>query len=398
MNPWPIARAGLRRRRGTALAMVLLVALGTAMGVGVGALERGLRRGAARAADPFDLVVGAPGSAAQLVLTSVYLQPDTVPLLPGAILSRLQAEPGAAWVSPIGFGDQWRGHPVVGVAPAFVDLGGRRPLAEGRAFAEESEAVAGALVPLRMGDSVVPQHGQMHGGGANHVDSPYKVVGRLPPTGTPWDRAILVPIESVWEIHGLGNGHPDGVERVGPPWEQPAGVPAVVVKPRAISDAYTLRGRYRTDGAMAVFPGEVLAGLFQVLGDVQSVLSAMAGATAALVVASVFLAFAALLAARRREFAVLRALGAPPGFVLAVAWTEMAAVLGAGVLGGVLLGWAGAAAAAGVLGGAAGVAVAVAPGWPEARLALAVLGGGLLAAAVPAVVAGRRPAGEDLKR
>jgi len=35
----------------------------------------------------------------------------------------------------------------------------------------------------------------------------YTVVGRLPRLGTPWDHAILVPIESVWETHGLGNGH-----------------------------------------------------------------------------------------------------------------------------------------------------------------------------------------------
>ena len=112
--------------------MALLVALATALGTGVGALERGMRRAAARAADAFDLVIGAPGSAAQLVLTSVYLQPDTVPLLDGAVVARVMAEPEAAWASPIAFGDAWHGHPIVGVAPAFVVLGGRRALAGGR--------------------------------------------------------------------------------------------------------------------------------------------------------------------------------------------------------------------------------------------------------------------------
>jgi putative ABC transport system permease protein len=78
------------------------------------ALERGVRRAAA-----------------------LYLQPDTVPLMDGAVLARAMAEPEAAWASPIGFGDQWRGHPVVGVTPAFVTLGGRRMPMEGRVFAAE---------------------------------------------------------------------------------------------------------------------------------------------------------------------------------------------------------------------------------------------------------------------
>ena len=103
MNPWPVARAALRRQWRPALAMVLLVALATALGTGLGMMERSVRVAAAQAADAFDLVVGAPGSAAQLVLTSVYLQPDTVPLMDGAQLSKVMADPDVLWASPIGF-------------------------------------------------------------------------------------------------------------------------------------------------------------------------------------------------------------------------------------------------------------------------------------------------------
>ena len=398
MNPWPVARAALRRFWRTALAMAALVALATAMGAGVGMLERGLRRAAADAADAFDLVVGAPGSPTQLVLTSVYLQPDTVPLLDGPSLTRVMAEPEAAWASPIGFGDQFRGYPVVGVAPEFVTQGGRRR-PEGRVFAAEEEAVVGASVPLAPGATFSPQHGRIEAaeGGHVHTEIAYTIVGRLPRTGTAWDRAILVPIESVWELHGLGNGHPDGVERVGPPWEVPAGVPAMVVKPRSIAGAYQLRARYRTATSTAVFPGEVLAGLFRTLGDVRALLSAITGATAVLVVASVFLAFTALIAARGRAHAVLRAIGAPPRFILVALWLELGAVLAAGVVAGLGLGWAVAAAIGAALGRSAGVAVAVAPGWPDVALCCAVLAGGLVAAVLPAWAAGRRSIGEGLK-
>lgn len=401
MNPWPVARAALRRSWRASLAMALLVALATALGTGVAVLERGMRRAAAQSADAFDLVVGAPGSATQLVLTAVYLQLDTVPLLDGAVLARVLAEPEAAWASPIGFGDQWRGYPVVGVTSAFVTHGGRRAPSEGRLFEEDSEAVVGADVPLRLGDQAVPQHGRVEtpGGGHDHAESPYTVVGRLPPSGTPWDRAILVPIESVWEIHGLGNGHAAGVERIGPPWEAGApGVPAIVVKPRSFAGAYQLRARYRTAGSTAVFPGEVLAGLFRTLGDVRAVLSAMAAATAVLVVAAVFLAFAAIVSSRARDHAVLRAIGAPPGFVLAALWLEIGTVLAAGVVAGTAIGWGVAHVAGSVLGRAAGMAVGGRLTAADAILAAAILGGGLLAAAIPVLMAGRAPPGAALKR
>jgi len=401
VNPWPIARAALRRHWRAAVAMALLVALATAMGTAVNVLERGMRRAAAQSADAFDLLVGAPGSAAQLVLTSVYLQPDTVPLLDGAVLDRVMAEPEAAWASPIGFGDQWRGHPIVGVTAALVTLGGRRTPAEGRLFAVDSEAVVGAAVPVALGGTIEPQHGRVEvpDGGHVHAESAYTVVGRLPPSGTPWDRAILVPIESVWEIHGLGNGHAPGEERIGAPWEAGApGVPAVVVKPRSIAGAYQLRARYRSAASTAVFPGEVLAGLFRTLGDVRALLSGMAAVSAALVVAAVFLAFGAIVTGRARDHAVLRAIGAPPGFVLGALWLELGVVQVVGVAAGVALGWVAAWAAAAWLGRVAGVSIGATLTGADALLAMAVLGGGLLAAAIPALVGGRAAPGAALKR
>jgi putative ABC transport system permease protein len=79
MNPFPLIRAELRRSFWTMAALLAVIALALALGVAVSALERGLRGGSAAAAEPFDLVVGAPGSETQLVLTAVYLQPAPLP-------------------------------------------------------------------------------------------------------------------------------------------------------------------------------------------------------------------------------------------------------------------------------------------------------------------------------
>ena len=97
------------------------------------------------------------------------------------------------------------------------------------------------------------------------------------------------------------------------------------------------------------------------------------------------------------EHPVLRAIGAPPGFLLAALWLELGAVLAVGVLAGTGLGWALAGAAGSVLGGAAGVQLSVAPGWSDAGLAAAVLAGGLVAAALPALAGSRVPPGAGLK-
>jgi putative ABC transport system permease protein len=188
--------------------LVLIVALAVALGVAVTLQERALRLGSARAADRFDLVIGAAGSENQLVLSSIFLQPSPLPLMDGAVLGKLVADPRVAWVAPVGFGDSHAGYPVVGTATALIaNLG--EELAEGRVFAKEGEAVIGASVRLAIGDEIKPMHGNAEEGGHTHTELAYHVTGRLKPTGTAWDRAILVPIQAVWHIHGLG-GHEEG--------------------------------------------------------------------------------------------------------------------------------------------------------------------------------------------
>ena len=66
--------ADLRQHAAATAAVILIIALATALGVAVSLSERGLRLGSARAAQAFDLVVGAPGSETQLVLSSTFLE------------------------------------------------------------------------------------------------------------------------------------------------------------------------------------------------------------------------------------------------------------------------------------------------------------------------------------
>lgn len=396
----PLARAMLLRFRAANAVFVLLLALAVALGCGLVAQERALRQGSARAAAPFPLILGAPGSEVSLVLASVYLQPTDLPLLPGPVWAEVAADPDVDLAAPLAFGDSSGGSPIVGTTAAFVDhLAG--DLAEGRVFEAHEEAVAGAFAPVALGDAVEAAHGTGDAAdGHAHGDLAYVVTGRMRPTGSPWDRALLVPVESVWEVHGLAAGHaPERGDQIGPPFDEAfvPGLPAILVATDDLAGAYALRTRYGRADVMAVFPGTVLAQLHGLLRDVREALSLMAVTTQGLVVVAVLAGLALLLRVFARELALLRALGAPARFVLAVVWTYAATLIALGAGLGLGLGWLAALALSRVLTARTGVLVEARLGWTEVQLVAGFASLAVLLALVPAVLASRRPPLADLR-
>jgi putative ABC transport system permease protein len=412
INPFPVVSADFRKSLPGILAVIVLIAFAVALGVAVSTQERALRKGSARAADPFDLIVGAPGSPTQLVLTTVYLQPHALPLIPADVLNNLQGEAGVEWVSPVAFGDFYQGHPVVGATTAFLSQGGRNAPGEGRLFQRSSEAVVGIDVSLRLGESFQPVHGaasplQADAGFGNHEAS-LTVVGRMARLGSPWDRAIVVPVEAVWELHGLGKGHtpvPEGHHdehedsKIGPPWkeEEMAASPAVVVKPRTVSDAYRLRNKYRTGGTMALFPAEVLVELYATMGDIRDILAVISVLTQVLVIGAILLAVFASLQIKRKQLAVLRALGASQGYVFTVVWIHVTVMILLGTAVGFCLGWFGAWCLSYFFAGKTGLFLPVAPAFKEIVMALALVILGSVLALVPSFAVYRQSVSKALR-
>lgn len=415
MNPFPIAWASLRRNSFTSILFIAIVSLTVALGIAISAQERALRLGSARAADKFDLIVAAPGSPNDVLFSTLYLDPTVVELLDPAITRLLLEDEQVEFAAPIGFGDSIAGAPVVGTTAEFVEhLSGG--LADGRVFAAHEEAVVGALSPHRIGDELEVSHGHGAGGGADaddaadalengdvvhgeHDHAHLTVVGRMQPTGTPWDRAIVVPIEYNWEAHGLGTGHLPGDDRIGPPFDPDSlpGVPAVVVKPVDVAAAYGLRGAYRTPQSTAFFPAEVLVELYGLLGNATAIMSALTLAAQALVVAAILAGIVAILDLQRSQFAVLRALGAGQGFIFATVWVYVAALIVTGAVVGLLLGWGFAAMVSQLLAQQTGVSMRAGIGPREYGLVAIFVGLGLLLATLPAMLIYRRPVVEGLR-
>ncbi|KAF7598288.1 MAG: ABC transporter permease [Candidatus Dactylopiibacterium carminicum] len=407
-NPFPVVLADYRRNRLLVATTMALVALAVAMGIAVIAQERALRQGNARAADDFDLLVGAPGSPTQLVLTSVYLKLQSIPLLSGEVLERISRTRGVRYAAPIAFGDNWQGHPIVGTITAFANRDGHLPPTEGRLFTQRGEAVVGASVPLALGTRIQPAHGQQQTHDEedeqdeahdHHHALSYTVVGRLPPRHNAWDSAILVPVEDVWAIHELPSGHAEGEKHIGPPWDatQLPGVPAIAVKPESVAAAYGLRGQLRTHESMALFPAEVLNELYSTLGNVRDLMSLLALTAQVLVVIAILMALLTGFLARARQFAVLRAIGASARYIFIVIWLEVSLLVAAGATLGLVLGYGASWLLMQWIAPKAGFTMPVSLGEEELRLVAALVAAGLLIALLPGWLSLRRSIAEGLK-
>src|SRR5690606_5997589 len=251
-------------------------------------------------------------------------------------------------------------------------------------FSHLGDAIVGSQVTRDIGDSFHPFHGSVGEAGEVHAHVEYRVVGRMAPTGTPWDRAILVPIQSVWAAHadhdheaetaGLAavahvphdHGHDHGPGFAGDPVDEAAllsadnpGVPAILVKPKSIADAYNLRQQYRTETTLAVFPGEVLTRLYGTLGDARRVLGFVAMGAQALVGAAILMVVAVHVLQRRRQIGALRAFGASRPVVMGMVWMEVFVLVAAGVICGFAIGYAIVRAISGHLAESSGVAMPV---------------------------------------
>lgn len=391
----------VRRRPLTWGFNVLTLATGVAVVLALVLVSQAVENRFKRDLAGVDLVIGAKGSPLQIVLSAVF-QMDT----PTGNIKLSQAQQFArsalvAQAVPVSMGDNVREARIVGTTPDYVRLYGAT-LAEGRLWTKPMEAVVGSSVARRLGmrpgQVFVGAHG-LTGSSDLHKNSPYTVVGILKPTGAVIDRLVITDLASVWQVHEHHDPDDHDEDAVDPSQPHEREVTALLVKYRSAMGALMLpRQVSATPDLQAATPAIETARLFSLLGVGADVLQGVGAAILALAAIGFFIALFGAVSQRRRDLALLRALGARPSLLLAVVALEAALMGAAGGLVGVVAGRVLAGFAAEVSRAAASGPTLVPPafGAPDLIAIGAAFALALLAAIGPALIATRTDPAREL--
>jgi len=380
---------------------VFAIALSVALFLGVEKVRTGAKTSFADTISGTDLIVGARSGGVQLLLYSVFRVGNATNNVTWQSYQDIAAHKDVDWIVPLSLGDSHKGFRVLGTTAAFFDRykyrGGRDvSFADGQAFDDLFDAVVGADVAAELGyalgDEIVVAHGVASF--TEHDDKPFTISGVLQKTGTPVDRTVFVSLEAIEAIHidWQGGGRSqntisaDGVRQME---LTPKAVTAALV---GVSSRLKIFGvqrwvnDYAEEPLLAILPGVALSELWSLIGVAETALvgvSVMVVVTALLgMVAMIFSG----LNERRREMALLRAIGARPRTIFGLLTLEAALMSLVAVLLGVALLYTGLFVARSYVDAAFGLYLEIT--WPSAReyLALAfVVAAGTLVSLIPAL-------------
>lgn len=356
MRPlWHLTWRSIANRRMTVALTALAVALAVAMLLGVERLRHDARDGFAQTLSGTDLVVGARSGPVQLLLYAVFHIGDATNNVSWDSIRQIAAHPQVDWLVPISLGDSHRGFRVVGTSTDFFRhyryaRDRQLAFADGTAFEALFDAVVGAEVAARLGyrvgQSVVVSHGVGDVSFAVHDDKPFTIVGVLSRTGTPVDRSVLVSLEAIEAIHvdWAGGARMPGVsipaEHVQRFDLTPKEVTAALVGLESRVAVFRVQrfvNAFPDEPLLAILPGATLQQLWSLIGIAERALMAVSAVVVLVGLAGLVAVVVASLGERRRELAILRAMGASPRQVFMLLALESLVISLIGCMAGLAL-------------------------------------------------------------
>lgn len=341
-----IVRRSLRHHALSTTITVVSAALACGLVMSVFFVNEQTRRAFTGGPMGFDAVLGARGSQLQLVLNSVFHLETSPGNIPWKLYKKVSEHPHVALAIPYAVGDNYHGFRLVGTT---TELFTKFKYQEGRKFRIEQggkifdprrrEAVIGSYVAqrtgLRLSDTFHPYHGLTFDPSTKHQEE-YMVVGIMEPTNSPSDRVIWIPIDGIFRMGGhvlRGTGEEYAAERGKSIPDEHKEVSAVMLKLKGPQAGFALANTINRQGNVATlaFPiGQVMADLFEKIGWVHRVLTLVAYLVVFVAAGSILASIYNTMNERRREFAILRALGAKRRTVFSAIVLEAATVAGMG--------------------------------------------------------------------
>lgn len=330
-----LAWASLWNRRGSALLTILAVAVSVLLFVGVDKLRTSSEESFSQTISGTDMIVGARTSPVSLVLFSIFHIGDPAAGMTWESYEWLADREDVAWTVPISLGDSHLGHRVVGTTTDFFEHykyrdGQDVTFADGTAFDDLYDVVIGAGVAeeleYALGDEITLSHGTGPVSFQSHDNRPFTITGILNPTGTPIDGSVLVSLPAIEAIHvGWQSGAPSPLANI----LTADDVRQLDLTPHVISSALvglTDRRRsllamravntYPEEALLAARPAQAIAEIWELVGVAGKALLAVSGFVIVVGLVSILTSILTSLRERRREMAVLRAVGAGPHHIV----------------------------------------------------------------------------------
>jgi putative ABC transport system permease protein len=412
-----LAFHSLRNRRLTTALTVLSIGLSVALLVGVEHVRVGARESFSNSISQTDLIVGPRSGSLQLLLYAVFHTGSPTNNIAYASYETFKNHPAVAWTIPYSLGDSHYGFRVVGTTEDFYSQfryqrDRKIEFVDGRSPKGIFDVALGSDVAqtrhYQIGARITVTHGITEGRGLlRHDDKPFRVVGILAKTATPVDRSLYITLQGVEAMHV---DWADG----GPPMPGEE-IPAQAIKPENLKidqiTGFLLRARSRVDTLrlqrevdtfageplMAIIPGVALNELWRTVGYAEDALSVVTYFVLVVGLLGMLVSIYTSLGERRREMAILRALGAGPRQVVLLLVLESGLLSLAGALLGVVLVYALSLVAQPIVERQFGLFIPIEPLTPVSYLYVAaVLCFGLLIGFVPAAKAYRNALSDGL--
>jgi putative ABC transport system permease protein len=210
MDSFYIAWRYIRYNRIKTLIIVACISLITFVPIALQLLLNESERQLMSRAVDTPLILGARGSALDLVINSLYFD-DEMPKIISMQSAQDVADTNLALPVPLYSRFKARGFPVIGTTIDYLDFRGLE-VAEGRRMAVLGDAVIGSGVAeelgLSAGDSIVTSPENLFDL-AGVYPLKMQIVGVLERSFTPDDLGIFTDLKTSWVIQGLGHGHQD---------------------------------------------------------------------------------------------------------------------------------------------------------------------------------------------
>jgi len=351
-----LAWQSLQNRKLTTWLTILSIALSVALLLGVENVRVGARESFSGTISGVDLIVGARGGSLQLLLYAVFRMGAATNNVSYASYRHFAEHPAVAWTIPYSLGDSHRGFRVVGTTNDFYERYRFRrdrtiEFAAGRMPDGVFDVVLGsdvsATLGYKLGDRVVIAHGVSSTAIQQHDDKPFTVVGILKRTATPVDRSVYI------SLYGMEAIHVDWQDG-GPPMIGEE-IPAAKIKKETLEikqiTSFLLRTKSRIDTLrlqreistytdeplQAIIPGVALAELWRSIGYAEDALRVVSLFVLIVGLLGMLVSLYTSLNERRREMAILRAIGAGPAKIISLLVLESGLLAFAGAALGVAI-------------------------------------------------------------